>query len=105
MGGSSVLRVPHISDALWLRVQPILARSDPRAAGEREACRLLIDAVIYRAVTGADWLDLPNELPHDAGARATYQRWKAHGMLPYLSAALLIDLDEDAFVPIDRSAG
>lgn len=105
IGGAPVLRVPHISDALWTRVQPIIAQSDPGSASEREVDRLLIDAVIYRAVTGADWVDLPSELPHDAGALATYQRWKAHGIIPRLSAALLIDLDEDAIVPSDRTTG
>ncbi len=100
-----MLRVPHISDAVWLRVQPIIVQADPRSANERAACRLLIDAAIYRAITGADWLDLPNELPHDAGARETYQRWKAHGVIPRLSAALLVDLDEDAIVPLDPPAG
>lgn len=90
-----MLRVPHISDALWDRVRPIVAGSDPEAAVAPDACRLLVDAVIYWAITGADWTELPSELPHDAWACQTYQRWKERGILTRLSAALLVNVEDE----------
>ncbi|HLZ70655.1 MAG TPA: transposase [Dehalococcoidia bacterium] len=91
--------VPHISDALWDRLRPIIAGGDPATVMDLGVGRSLVDAVLYRAITGDAWLDLPSELPHDDRAWQTYERWKRSGVLHQLSATLHVDLDDATIVP------
>jgi transposase len=49
-----------LSDALWARVATVLAAGDPAPPPN---ARALMDAIIYRVLTGVSWEALPAAYP------------------------------------------
>ena len=82
----------QLPDRLWARVQAHLLAADPRPPAE---ARALVDALVYRALTGVAWSALPPGSPPLAVVRAAYARWQTLGLLDYLAEALGIRLDRD----------
>lgn len=67
----------EVPDALWERVEPILAQVDPPAQTGRPRInqRAALNAMIYRMRTGCQWNHLPKEFPDDSSVHRTFQRW------------------------------
>lgn len=87
--------IPHISDALWLRVGAVIERYErERTAEEIDSYRLVIDALLYRAITGETWQDCLVEWPQDADVSGTFLRWRRSGALRTLSKTMLVALDD-----------
>jgi len=72
-----------ISDADWVRVEPLLPRRGPAADN-----RLFLDAALWVARTGAAWRDLPGRFgPWDPPWRR-FERWAGAGVWERVFAAL-----------------
>jgi transposase len=85
-----VLVVPAVyamSDALWARIAPVVARADPLPPPD---ARTLLDAIIYRALTGGTWDDLPSGYPPPANVAACAAQWRQQGVLERIEVLLLI---------------
>jgi putative transposase len=89
----TIWRVP---DALWEKVEPVLAELDPpKATGRpRIDARAALDAIIYRMRTGCQWNQLPKEFPDDSSVHRTFQRWQQRGVLARLWQVLVEDGDQ-----------
>ena len=72
-----------ISDALWLRIEPVL-QEFKHAAGSppRLSDRMFIEAeaVLYQARTGTPWRDLPGELGNWNAVYHRFRRWEKRGL-------------------------
>jgi transposase len=79
-----------MSDALWTRVAPVLATVDPTPPPD---ARALLDAIIYRALTGIAWTELPARYPAPEHVAACAERWRALGLWPRLEPLLLFRVD------------
>lgn len=86
----------HTPDALWERVEPLIAQLDPpkRTGRKRINPRAALDAIIYHLRTGCQWNRLPGEYPDDSSVHRTLQRWDGIGLFDALWAELLLDCEE-----------
>jgi transposase len=91
-----------LSDAQWGRIADLA----PGKAGDSGATgkdnRLLVDAVLWIARTGAPWRDLPPELGNWNSTWRRFDRWSARGVWERLFAALADDPDFE-YVAIDAT--
>jgi transposase len=86
-----VAAVYTMSEALWARLAPVVATVDPTPP---PAARALLEAIIYRALTGSAWSELPARYPAPEQVVACAVRWRAQGLWPRLERLLLFRLGE-----------
>jgi transposase len=79
-----------MTDALWARVEVVLAAVDP--APPRNA-RAVLEAIIYRALSGTTWQELPAAYPAPEEVAACADRWQELGLWPRLEPVLLVRFD------------
>jgi len=75
--------LPRIPDGLWAKLDPLIQRYDPPAkVGRRRTNqRRVLDAILYRLVTGCPWNELPPTFPHPSAVYRTYQRWLRYRLM------------------------
>jgi transposase len=78
-----------LSDALWARVAAILATVDPAPPAN---ARALVDAIIFRALAGCTWDELPSAYPPPSDVAACAERWRELGFQKRLEPVLLFRL-------------
>src|SRR5579883_177312 len=83
--------VPRISNHLWPRLAALISASDPPTGRGRHRTepRAVLDAILYRLITGCAWHQLPSSFPHSSSVYRTYQRWKRSGLLEELLRLIL----------------
>ena len=76
-----------LSDAEWARLRPLLP---PRARTGRppKDHRLVLDALLWLARTGAPWRDLPERFGPWRSVAARFYRWTRSGLWERILAAL-----------------
>src|SRR5262249_26390007 len=86
----------QFSDALWSRLWHLLREQDqpPRSYETEAQARALVMAMLYRALTGVAWADLPQGAPPPNQVRAAYQRWEEQGLLNSFSELLHVQLTD-----------
>jgi transposase len=84
-----------VSDLQWARVGPLIAHFDAAAMADACGTRAVLSALLYQAVAGCPWNDLPPCYPSCQTVVATCQRWSELGLVRLLSAVLLVDLEEN----------
>ena len=95
------MRRHALTDDQWARLEPLLPkkRTGPVAKlGDRN----FIDAVLYRAKTGAPWRDLPERFGPWHSVYNRFHNWSRRGIWELLFAALNVDMDEEASI-VDAS--
>lgn len=86
----------ELSDELWERVQPILARRYPPAATGRPRAdlRLVFDGVIYRMRSGVQWAQLPRCFGAKSTVHGWFQRFVEDDVLEEIWADLVAQCDQ-----------
>lgn len=93
---ATMLRVP---ERLWRKIAPIVERRDPamRVGRRRLHPRLVLEAVLYHAVSGCGWKQLPARYPAESSVRRTFLRWQRIGIVAeMLTIIAQEDLGDDA---------
>ena len=88
----TIWRVP---DELWTHIQALLTHYDPpgKTGRKRIDARQALNGIIYRARTGCQWNQLPQEFGDDASIHRTLQRWEKLDLFGKLWAVLLRQCD------------
>src|SRR5579883_621264 len=73
--------VPRVPDAVWAEVALLLGPAAVATNSRRYPPRDLLDAILYRLVTGCAWRKLPQEFPPPSAVYRVYRRWEAAGWL------------------------
>jgi transposase len=89
-------------EALWARVQPLLATIDPTPPAN---ARALLEALIYPALSGGRGDDLPAAYPAAGVVAAAAARWRALGLFDHLAAVLLALAPPAPGAAVGRAAG
>ena len=85
-----------LTDAQWIKLQPLLPRSPGRKATRGD--RLFVDAVIFRARTGIQWRDLPERFGNWKSVYNRFRNWAAKDVWMQVFRELQIDVDETASI-------
>jgi len=88
---STLPTIWHVPDELWEMLVCLLERFDPPKSTGRPRIdpRRALDGMIYRARTGCQWNQLPEEFGDDASVHRTQQRWEQLGIFDALWALVL----------------
>jgi transposase len=97
----------EVSDELWAKAEPLLARRDPRAGRKRREFRRragggrkpivprkVFAAIVYVLRTGCQWKALPEGFGSGSAIHAHFQRWRGDGFFLRLWRAGLAEYDE-----------
>jgi transposase len=79
-----------LSDGLWVRLAPVVVTVDPTPPRDTRA---LLEAIIYRALSGNAWSELPAHYPAPEHVAACAERWRGMGLLERLEPLLRLRLD------------
>jgi len=85
-----------LSDDLWQKIEKLLARHDPpartgRPPGDR---RPIMNAIIYRFLTGVQWNQLPREFGDDSTIHRVFQHWVEIKLFRKICSLLVVECDE-----------
>ena len=86
----------EVPDDFWKEIEPLIAEIDPpKATGrKREDPRKMLDAIIFRMLSGCQWNRLPKYLGDDSTIHRTFQRWESAGVFPRVWAVIQSHCDE-----------
>jgi transposase len=82
-----------LTDAQWRRLQRVLPRQRAGPASRR-GDRLFIEAVLYRAKTGAPWRDLPERFGPWKSVYNRFSNWARHGHWAVIFRELQFEIDD-----------
>ena len=87
-----------ITDEIWKKLQPLVARAKHSAAGSPAELpdRDFIEAVLWIARTGSPWRDLPPQIGHWNHIYVRFRRWETRGVWKRLWQSLQQESFADA---------
>ncbi|RNL84875.1 recombinase [Halostreptopolyspora alba] len=77
-----------LTDQQWAEVEPVVAEWERAARRWVADSRTVVEAILYKARTGARWRDLPPELGNWKAVHTRYKKWVADGTWDAIGAAL-----------------
>ena len=77
-----------LSEAMWVRVAPLLPGKDGDPGRSARDNRLFMEAVLWMARVGAPWRDLPAQFGTWNSVFRRFRRWAQKGVFDRLFAAL-----------------
>ena len=97
----------RVDDALWARLEPLLAVEKPHAktGRPRRGDRALFDGLIWLARTGAKWSELPGEFGSRSTANDRYREWLRAGAFEPAWALLQQERPDMRGLDLARPAG
>ena len=92
----------ELTDAQWVRIEPLIRGGRRGRRGPRSNNRTFINAVIWMARSGARWRDLPERFGKVSTIVSRYDRRVEDGVLDAIPGALAEDRDTE-WVAIDST--
>ncbi len=84
-----------LTDAQWVRIEPLLPDRTPRRGGRWRDHGQVIDAIAFKYRTGTPWMDLPEHFGSWKGAHNRLRKWAADGTWEKVFTALLAQADAE----------
>jgi len=86
----------ELPDALWERIEPILAEFWPNKQTGRPVAkwRKMINAIIFRMRSSCQWDQLPEKFGPKSTVHDWFQRWNKAGIMEKIVAVLVAECDE-----------
>ncbi|MFI8435093.1 IS5 family transposase [Streptomyces sp. NPDC079020] len=84
-----------LSDAQWVRIEPLLPDRTPRRGGRWRDHRQVIDAIAFKYRTGIPWVDLPERFGSWKGVHNRLRKWAADGTWKRVFTNLLVQADAE----------
>ena len=72
----------RLTNAMWSRLSPLLPGQESSPGTTAKDTRLFVEAVLWRARTGAAWRDLPPRFGPWNTAYRRFHRWAKDGVWP-----------------------
>jgi putative transposase len=82
-----------LTNAQWLRIEPLISGKAGDRGRHGEDNRLFVDAVLWLVRAGAPWRDLPKELGNWNSVFQRFRRWAKKGVWESLFNGLVEDPD------------
>jgi putative transposase len=77
-----------LTDAEWVWLEPLIARSHPAGRRQTYPLRRIVDAIFYLLRTGAQWRLLPHEYPPRCTVFYHYAQWREDGTWEHVTQVL-----------------
>ncbi|MEU8735624.1 IS5 family transposase [Streptomyces tendae] len=84
-----------LSDAQWVRIEPLLPDRTPKRGGRWRGHREVIDAIAFKFQTGTQWVHLPEKYGNWRGVYYRLRMWAVDGALERVYAALIAQAGAD----------
>jgi transposase len=88
-----MLRRRVLSDAEWVRIEPLMPCSDGRKCRPFRDHRQVVEGIVYRYRTGCAWRDLPAEFGPWQTVWKRHARFSRDGTWDQIHARLLAEAD------------
>ncbi len=88
----------ELSDEQWMRIEPLLPKRDGGRGRPEHDTRTLLNAMVWRAKTGAPWRDLPERYGNWKTVYSRWLRWRDAGVWQRVWEALQADANEAGLV-------
>ena len=87
----------EVGDDLWARIEPILKEDwqpSPKGGQPPKDWRRILNGILHRLRSGCQWNRLPKEFGDDSTIHRWFQRWRRHGVMGRIWAALAAGCEE-----------
>lgn len=84
----------ELSDEQWVRIEPLLPKRRTSRGRPEHDTRVLLNAMVWRAKTGAPWRDLPDRYGNWKTVYSRWLRWRDAGVWQRIWEALQAEADE-----------
>ncbi|WP_349603002.1 IS5 family transposase [Azospirillum argentinense] len=95
------LRRYELSDAQWDRIADLMPRSNPRGGGVWRDHRQVVDGLMWKLNTGAQWRDIPERYGPWQTIYERFVRWRYDGLFERILDRLRLQLDADGRIDVD----
>lgn len=82
-----------LTDAQWVRIEPLLPDRTPKRGGRWRDHREVIGAIAFKYRTGMPWMGLPERFGSWRGVRNRLRKWAADGTWEKVVTSLLAQAD------------
>ncbi|WP_435866438.1 IS5 family transposase [Streptosporangium sandarakinum] len=94
------VRRHELTDDAWARIAPLLP-ANPERGGRRRDHRQVLNGIVWKIRTGADWRDIPDRYGPWQTIYQRFRRWSADGTFTRLLEH--VQVHDDAIGQVDRS--
>jgi transposase len=84
-----------LSDAQWMRIEPLLPDRAPKRRGRWRDRREVIDAIAWKFQTGSQWVHLPERFGNWPGVYNRLRMWAVDGTWERVFTALMAHADAE----------
>ncbi|WP_436849557.1 IS5 family transposase [Streptomyces avermitilis] len=84
-----------LTDAQWVRIEPLLPDRTPKRGGRWRDHREVIDAIAFKFQTGTQWVHLPEKYGNWRGVYNRLRMWAIDGTWERVFSALVAQADAD----------
>lgn len=84
-----------LTDAQWVRIEPLLPDRAPKRGGRWRDHREVIDAIAWKFQTGSQWVHLPEKYGNWRGVYNRLRKWAADGTWERVFTTLLAQADAE----------
>ncbi|MFJ8505094.1 IS5 family transposase [Streptomyces avermitilis] len=84
-----------LTDAQWVRIEPLLPDRPPKRGGRWRDHREVIDAIAFKFQTGTQWVHLPEKYGNWRGVYNRLRMWAIDGTWERVFSALVAQADAD----------
>ncbi len=95
------MRRHEVTDEQWELVAELMPRGSPRGGGRWRDHRQVLNGLLWRLCTGAQWRDLPDRYGLWQTAHARLSRWRRDGTLDRILDRLRLRLDAEGMIDLD----
>ena len=95
-----MVRRHELSDAAWARIEPLLP-AHPRQGGRWRDHRQVVNGIVWKIRTGADWRDIPERYGPWQTVYQRFRRWSADGTWDRLLEH--VQVHDDAIGEVDMT--
>jgi len=95
------LRRYELSDAQWGWIADLMPRSNPHGGGVWRDHRQVVDGLMWKLNTGAQWRDIPERYGPWQTIYERFVRWRCDGLFERILDRLRLQLDADGRIDVD----
>jgi len=99
--GTNGLRRYELSEAQWEQIADLMPRSGPKGGGRWRDHRQVVNGLLWKLNTGAQWRDIPERYGPWGTVYDRFVRWRREGLFDRILDRLRLRLDEEGRIDIE----